>query len=275
MSAEERLIEAIAEDDDEDEIVGSPAWREKQRRRLGQKNRSAINRFLGKSRRTNHVAILPRYYGELLTWALHRYLEREEWKITATLGYRGPEPVFVDVNTGDETENLLMDGQTSWRARRRRKRRWRTSSSASLLLPKKKISTGARISSSPGEYASWMSRTDHGTAFKDRSWDSIVLDADTKREIKANTVDFLKRSSEWEKYGIPLKRGVLLAGEPGTGKTIICRALMAEADGITCITTNGYALDDDDYVTERAEPDGVRLPERTGAALTSFCDGRG
>ena len=41
----------------------------------------------------------------------------------------------------------------------------------------------------------------------------------------------------------------MLAGEPGTGKTIICRALMAEADGITCITTNGYALDDDDYVT--------------------------
>jgi len=64
-----------------------------------------------------------------------------------------------------------------------------------------------------------------------------------------NTVDFLRRSDEWGKYGIPLKRGILLAGEPGTGKTIICRALMAEADGITCITTNGYALDDDDYVT--------------------------
>jgi cell division protease FtsH len=88
---------------------------------------------------------------------------------------------------------------------------------------------------------------------KERSWDSIVLDVETKKEIKANTVDFLRRSNEWSKYGIPSKRGILLAGEPGTGKTIICRALMAEADGITCVTTNGYALDDDDYVTELYE----------------------
>jgi len=111
MSAEERFLEAIEEDEEDGEIIGSPAWREKQRRRLGQKNRAAINRFLGKARGTNHVAILPRYYGELLTWALHRYLKREGWKINATLGYRGPEPVYVDVDIGGETENLLMDGQ--------------------------------------------------------------------------------------------------------------------------------------------------------------------
>jgi cell division protease FtsH len=80
-----------------------------------------------------------------------------------------------------------------------------------------------------------------------------VLDTETKREINANTVDFLKRSNEWSKYGIPLKRGILLAGELGTGKTIICKALMSEANGITSITTNYYAIDDDDYVTELYE----------------------
>jgi len=111
MSAEDRFLEAIEEDEEEGEALGSPNWREKQRRLLQQKNQAAINRFLGKGRRNNHVCILPRYYGELLTWALHRYLEREEWKIVATLGYRGPEPIYVNVDTGGEIENLLMAGQ--------------------------------------------------------------------------------------------------------------------------------------------------------------------
>jgi len=36
----------------------------------------------------------------------------------------------------------------------------------------------------------------------------------------------------------------------GTGKIIVCKALMAEAEEITCITTNAYSLDADEYVTE-------------------------
>jgi len=268
MSAEERLLEAIEEEDDECLVVESPGWREKQRRRLGQKNRTAINRFLGKSRRTNHVAILPRYYGELLTWALHRYLEREGWKITATLGYRGPEPVYVNVDTGGEIQNLLMDGQMLIQKGDIRyivtvdvNPRWR--GSVQLEGPAKKrkemgdfiigiLAIAEKENFYRGKKIEFSGRI-RFLDIKHRSWDSIVLDSETKREVKANTVDFLKRGDEWSKYGIPLKRGILLAGEPGTGKTIICRALMAEADGITCITTNGYALDDDDYVTELYE----------------------
>ena len=268
MSAEEQLLEALEEDEEECEVIGSPDWLEKRRRRLQQKNRADINQFLGKSRRTNHVGILPRYYAELLTWALHRYLEREGWKITATLGYHGPEPVYVDVDTGGETENLLMDGQmliekgdirytvtVDANPRRRgsvqlegplKKKREMAGFIGGILdiVDKENFYQGKKI-----EFSGRIRFLD----VKDRSWDSIVLESEVKHEINANTVDFLRRNDEWSKYGIPLKRGILLAGEPGTGKTIICKALMAEADGITCVTTNGYALDDDDYITELYE----------------------
>jgi cell division protease FtsH len=86
-----------------------------------------------------------------------------------------------------------------------------------------------------------------------KSWHSIILDRATKREVKANTVEFLRRGKRWHGFGIPQKRGVMLAGEPGTGKTLICKALMAEADGITCITTSAYQLCTDEYITELYE----------------------
>ena len=63
-----------------------------------------------------------------------------------------------------------------------------------------------------------------------------------KKEIRLNTIGFLKNCARLEKYGIPPKRGIILAGEPGTGKTIVCKALMSEADKITCIATTAYGM---------------------------------
>jgi len=262
VSAEERLLEALEEDDEEPVMLG---WRERQKQRLERKNRVAIEKFLGNGRRAIVSGILPRYYGELLTWALHKYLERKGWQIATTLGYRGPEPVYTEVNTGSETVNLLMNGQMLVAKDDRRfiitvdiNPRWRGSVQLEGPARKKKemaefIAAVLAIAEKENFYRGKKIEFSGRIRFLDvgnRTWDSIVLDAETKSEIKANTVDFLRRKDEWGKYGIPLKRGMLLAGEPGTGKTIICKALMSEAEGITCITTNGYALDSDDYITE-------------------------
>ena len=266
MSAEERFLEVIEEEEDEEPVA--PGWRERQRQRLQGKNRAQIERFLGKGSRTNVSGILPRYYGELLTWALHRHLEREIWRIASTLGYRGPEPVYAEVNTGSETVNLIMDGQMLVARGDSRfivtmdvNPRWRGSVQLEGLAGEKEemaefVAAVLAIAEKENLYRGKKIEFSGRIRFldiKDRSWDSIVLDGETKAEIKANTVGFLRRSGEWSRYGIPLRRGILLAGEPGMGKTIICKALMAEAGGITCITTNGYALDDDDYVTELYE----------------------
>ena len=78
---------------------------------------------------------------------------------------------------------------------------------------------------------------------QEKAWDSVILSSDIKRQIRANTVDFLDRKALWPRYGIPVKRGVLLCGKPGTGKTIICQALMAEAKGITCIAVRADTLE--------------------------------
>jgi len=42
-------------------------------------------------------------------------------------------------------------------------------------------------------------------------------------EIVQNTIGFLLRSKDIEKYGVKIKRGIILDGLPGNGKTMVCR----------------------------------------------------
>jgi cell division protease FtsH len=86
-----------------------------------------------------------------------------------------------------------------------------------------------------------------------RAWESIILDRRIKDEIWANTIGFLANRERLKGHGIPPKRGVLLVGEPGTGKTLACKALMAGSPGLTCIMANAYALDEEEYITELYE----------------------
>ena len=212
---------------------------------------------------------MPRYYGELLTWALHRNIEKEEWKVAKTLRYHGPEPVYIDVFTDcDKCENLLMDGQfliekddLHFVATVDVNLRWRNSvrleGSASKKQEMERFIQGVKtIAKDDNIYRGKKLEFAGRIRFLNLSvclWDSIILEPEIKREVKANTVDFLNRRELWVSYGIPPKRGILLAGEPGTGKTVICKALLAEADKISCITANAYALDADEYITELYE----------------------
>ncbi len=270
MTAEERFLEAIDEEDNEELEAPAPYDRFARRHeKLQYKNKSASENFLGKGSRANAVAILPRYYGELLTWALDRYIEKEGWKVIRILGYRGREPIYIDVSTDcDKCEDLLMNGQLllekgdshfivtvdinlQWRnsvqvegSAKRRKEIEKFADGVKAIAKEQNFYRGKKI-----EFGGRI----HFLNIKDRSWDSIILAPAIKREIEANTIDFLNRRKHWAEYGIPQKRGVLLAGEPGTGKTVICKALMANANGVTCITTNAYGLSADEYITELYE----------------------
>jgi len=271
MSEEEQLLESNIEEEieAEDEVFTEEDQVNRKRHRIQLKNKATIENFLGNGQRANSAAILPRYYGELLTWALHKCIEKDEWKIVKTLGYSRPKPSYTDVETDySQSVNLLIDGQLMlergdshfivtvdvnlvWRTSiqiegpsERTEEIERLIEDIKVVAREKNIYRGKKL-----EYTGRLRFLD----LKSRSWDSIILDAETKAEIRANTTGFLDSRDMLDKYGIPPKRGILMAGEPGVGKTIICKAIMAEANRITCITTNAYALIDDGYIIELYE----------------------
>lgn len=62
------------------------------------------------------------------------------------------------------------------------------------------------------------------TTFKD------VAGMDEAKEDLVEVVDFLKNSSKYTKMGAKIPRGVMLIGAPGTGKTLLARAVAGEAN---------------------------------------------
>ncbi len=62
------------------------------------------------------------------------------------------------------------------------------------------------------------------TTFKD------VAGIDSEKQELAEIVDFLKNKDKYLALGARVPRGVLLSGQPGTGKTLLARAIAGEAD---------------------------------------------
>lgn len=76
------------------------------------------------------------------------------------------------------------------------------------------------------------------------TWDSVILPEKIKRELRKN-IDLLLQNVElYKKNGMTFKRGIILKGLPGTGKTLIGKVLCNVSDGTTFIWVTPGDLDE-------------------------------
>lgn len=221
-------------------------------------NEAAIKSFLGTRRITGETVVVPAYYGELVAWALKLYMEREHWQTLGILGYHYSEPVYANISTDyQEIERVLVDGQllvnsgnhrllVTVDARECPWSRVIVEASASNKLGVKRSAGGIKTIVKKENYY-----RDKRIAFNGRirfvdvcdgSYGNLCIKPVVKAQIKASTIDLLGQRRPWSRHGLPLKRCVLIEGEAGEHEAAICRALMAEASGVTCITTDADEL---------------------------------
>jgi cell division protease FtsH len=135
-----------------------------------------------------------------------------EWDLSKALTDRKIEVVAIDVATGSWTTLLLTYAPIAlmigfW-----------------IFMMRQMQSGGSKALSFGKSRAKLSSSTQKKVTFKD------VAGADEAKEELQEIIEFLREPQKFQKLGGRIPKGVLLVGSPGTGKTLLARAVAGEAN---------------------------------------------
>ena len=72
----------------------------------------------------------------------------------------------------------------------------------------------------------WTKNADLWKSVQQSTWEDVILDRSLKDALIADVEGFFDCKEDYKRFAVPWKRGIILHGYPGNGKTISIKALM-------------------------------------------------